>query len=276
MSHPQTMLLNAFLLLTLVSPAASFGYINAGFRSQKEYDRYRAEEQSKRDPQRQRDAEQLAVINSAIQRDPDDLVALYQRGKFFYQHSSYEKAMADFNAVIERDPNFARAYFHRSVLWDCRAHEPSHKRLADLDETIRLEPTFIFAHAERAKLLFDGPDSKLRNLEEALKAARTACDLAIKLRATWKPNETSLTRNDDVVYHAHLCGLLGAILVAQGDFDAAIECEIHSVQLMRGQPPTTLNVFYLTHHEEKISEYRKRKADSEKSEPRLCFRLRAS
>jgi hypothetical protein len=63
------------LLASVVAllPTSAFAYINAGFRSQAEYDRYMRE---------QRLAE-IGRATDAIRRDPKDPVAYFYRGKIY-------------------------------------------------------------------------------------------------------------------------------------------------------------------------------------------------
>lgn len=243
MLRSQTVLTGLLLAITLAWPIVTFGYINAGFRSQEAYDRYLAKRGPKRNDavenqkaeqqewlreterKQQRYIQQLGTLNAAIQRDPNDLVAIYQRGKFFQSqnYNEHDKAMADFDQVIERDPEFARAYFRRSFLW---LRKKDYRRtLSDLDASIRLEPTYPISHFHRATLLMGCPDQELRSLKESRQSIQASVDLTKRSLETTASGNTAATWNRISVIHAYSCGLLAAIAAELGDFPAAIHWE---------------------------------------------------
>ncbi len=244
MSRTQILILfsKVVLVITFASPVVAFGYINAGFRSQAAYDRYLREGRHRNEAnERQKDQEefrrrqaekfwreyhqQLGDLNAAVQRDPNDMVAVYQRGKFFQKQNGNErdKAMADFNLVIERDPQFARAYFRRSFLWLWK--DDYRRALDDLDEAIRLEPTFAASHFHRATLLVACPKNELRSMSEAHKSAQMAVDVAEQAAKLQTNRESTVRTSINAAQHAEFCALLGAIAAEMGDFKAAIDWE---------------------------------------------------
>lgn len=261
MSRFRTIVTGVLLAVALAYPVVAFGYINGGFRSKSEAERYyerwgrpdkqqrlRAErlaeeawQQQVAEQHQQQYLQQLGRLNAAIERDSNDLVALYQRGKFFQESQNFENAMADFNKVIERDPQFARALFRRSFLW-MRTND--HRRaLADLDEAVRLEPTYAPSHFHRGALLFAYRYFHERNLCDARHSAQAACDLAQRRRETRKANfnQDEATRDDS--QHAQYCEMLAAIAAALGDFSAAIEWETKAVQFRKRTATQSLSKY---------------------------------
>lgn len=230
MSRFQTRATSIVLAITLAWPVVAFAYINAGFRSHDEYRRYleakrtgRNERRQYVDEQRLRLEQQLAVINESIQRDPNDIVALYQRGKFYQeQFHDREKAMENYWRVIEQDPKFARAYYRRSFLWT--GPRKDRHALSDLDEAIRLEPAFAASHFHRAVLRMNSQDPEVRSWTEARQSAEAAIEL-LELRAI-----TSKPPTADAQVHAEACILLGAMAAELPDFAVATEWEIKATK----------------------------------------------
>lgn len=242
MFRPRKMLTQVVLVVTLAWPVVGFGYINGGFRSKSEAERYyanpanrhnektrrhaeqRAEAElmwQKAEQQRQQSLQQLATLNAAIERDPNDLVAIYQRGKFFQSSAGdRDKAMADFDLIVERDSQFARAYYRRSFLWLWK--KDYRRALSDLDEAIRLEPTYPDSHFHRAALLACCPNHAIRSLKDARQSAQAAVDLSAKKLDATASEDTSARAGSNVVVHAYSCGLLAAIAAEMADFPAAI------------------------------------------------------
>ena len=232
------------LTVTLVCPVVAYGYINGGFRSKTEAERYYADPANRKRPQKRGEAdrraqaewwrqqeeqqqrqyvEQLGTLNAAIERDHDDLVAIYQRGKFFQSRLDRDNAMSDFDVIIARDPKFARAYYRRSFLWlwtrDYR------QALNDLNSAIRLEPTYPDCHFHRALLLMACPESALRSLKAARQSAQTAVDLTEKSPAATVAGDNSSRNDSRLRLHAYSRELLAAIAAEMGDFPAAIQWE---------------------------------------------------
>lgn len=240
MSRFQTHVSSFVLAIILAWPVVAFGYINAGFRSQRAYDEYLRNKQKHEEVRLRHEQEQkLATLNSAIQRDSNDMVAVYQRGRFFQECNEFEKAMADFNTAIERAPQLARAFFRRSFLW---MRNSDHRRaLADLDEAIRLEPVFAPSHFHRAALLFAYRHLHERNLSDARQSIQTACDLAERRRQTRKANANQDEAAGDDFQYGQYCELLGGIAAEMGDFSAAIEWETKASQFPRRTAPQRLS-----------------------------------
>jgi tetratricopeptide (TPR) repeat protein len=232
MLRSRTVLANVLLIVTVACPVMAFGYINGGKRDKSYY----AERSRRETEQRQKEYEKLAVLNSAIQRDPQDVVAVYQRGKFFAEHGEWDRAMGDFFRAIELDPQFARPYFRRSFGW--MRQRRSRHALEDLDEAIRLEPAFVPAHFHRAVFLLFCPERELRNLDQARQSAQTAYDLAEKARVLGDPHRSLDDRAHEANQVARCCALLGVIAAERGDLPAAVEWETKVSQLPQcGESP---------------------------------------
>ena len=164
------------LLASVVAllPTSAFAYINAGFKSQAEYDRYMRE---------QRLAE-IGRATEAIQRDPKDPVAYYYRGNIYARENgigdyndggpNYELALADYDRAIELDPKFAQAYFRRGKLrlWVHRLN-----RTPEMEEAERLP---LPARLARLRELENTPQRR-RKVAEALADVEKATELNPKL-----------------------------------------------------------------------------------------------
>ena len=116
----------------------------------------------------------------------------------------YDKALADYNEYIGREPRNAVVYVHRGQAR--RLKHDYDKALADYDEAIRLDPTFVDALDGQAWLWATCPDAKYRDGRKAVDSAIEACELS-----QWK-NPISL----DVLATAY---------AEQGDFEKAVQYE---------------------------------------------------
>lgn len=195
MSYSVRLSLIIALVISLSEPARA--YINAGFKSEAEARRYY---QAQRDA---RERDRLAVIEQAISRDPTDAVAYHQRGRYYgdFRHCDWKKALDDFNTAIRLKPDFAVAWFRRSIV-HINMKDDVHCA-ADLEQAIKLDPNESYRF-RMALLYFTSSNPDVQDLRKARK-------LAEELVAA-KPRETELM-------------LLAAICAEQADFEAAVQWE---------------------------------------------------
>jgi Flp pilus assembly protein TadD len=59
----------------------------------------------------------IAILDQAIQIDPNNALAYNYRGIAYYRSKSYEEALADFNKAIQLNPNLAMAYNNRAYAY---------------------------------------------------------------------------------------------------------------------------------------------------------------
>jgi tetratricopeptide (TPR) repeat protein len=151
-------------------PTTAFAYINAGFKSEREYQQHLERER----------AAEVARATEAIRRAPGDPAAYYYRGTVHSRQRNYEPAVADYDRAIQLDPKFARAYFRRGqallelgwVLRDLPDRTESARltarAMADLEKATHLDPKLVEAQVFFAAHTDD--------LAKAIRAAELACE----------------------------------------------------------------------------------------------------
>lgn len=85
----------------------------------------------------------LESFNQAIQKDPLCIAGFEGRGRVYRATKNYPEAIADCNAVIQRAPDNAAAYFFRGVTYfNWSQQEPSNLQNAiqDFSQAIQLDP----------------------------------------------------------------------------------------------------------------------------------------
>ena len=71
----------------------------------------------------------IADFNEAVERDPNFAKAYCNRGVAYYNKSLYDKAIGDFNKCLELDPKLADAYFSKALTLEA-AGRPAEAREA--------------------------------------------------------------------------------------------------------------------------------------------------
>ena len=84
--------------------------------------------------------------------NPDDAVALTNRGVAYARKGDYDRALADYDKAIRREPKYARAFNDRGALYGRKGDYD--RAIADYNEAIRLDPKYAraFCNRGRAKL----------------------------------------------------------------------------------------------------------------------------
>ncbi|MDR1203674.1 MAG: tetratricopeptide repeat protein [Tannerellaceae bacterium] len=86
------------------------------------------------------DTEDIRKWTEAIELDPKDAEAYFNRGVVYFRIGSYERAFADFNKSIELDPNNANAYCNRGIIYSLQGN---HNQAIDcFNKAIELKPDF--------------------------------------------------------------------------------------------------------------------------------------
>jgi tetratricopeptide (TPR) repeat protein len=97
------------------------------------------------------------------------------RGFMWFQQQEYKKAVDDFSAAIKLAPELAQAHNNRG--YNRQMLDDYQNALVDYNEAIRLAPEYALAHQNKAWLLAACDDPKIRNAQQAIEAATTACKL---------------------------------------------------------------------------------------------------
>ena len=162
-----------------------------------------ASEWMRKGMQLENQAAQAQNFDQAVKLDPDYMFALFQRGKAYYRMRAYEKALADFNrvldkhpdwtevilsrgsvqgnlgnyqgviedcnAVLQQDPNVLSALLNRGIAYDQTAQPDA--ALADYRKVISLDPGHVVAHYNMGCIFAVKGDAAAasRSIEAALK-----------------------------------------------------------------------------------------------------------
>ena len=89
----------------------------------------------------------MADYDKLIELDPDNADAYYERGDFYYEMDEYNKAIADYSKAIELDSGHALAYFNRAYAYGEIGEY--NKAIADYSKAIELNPSDAQAYYNR-------------------------------------------------------------------------------------------------------------------------------
>jgi tetratricopeptide (TPR) repeat protein len=98
-----------------------------------------------------------ADFDAALQRDPNDLTSLYNRGELYAQEGNHSLAIAAFSVVIRLDPRHGPAYRERGACY-CQAGDLP-RALADARAGLQLAPQDAWGYYHRARAHALGHDS---------------------------------------------------------------------------------------------------------------------
>lgn len=88
-----------------------------------------------------------ADYDKLIELDPDNADAYCERGDFYYEAGEYDKAAIDYDKAIKLDPNDANAYYNRGCAYsEMREYE---KAIADYNKAIELDPNDAYTYYSR-------------------------------------------------------------------------------------------------------------------------------
>ncbi len=114
----------------------------------------------------------IAYLDTVLQNEPDNRLALTTRGASFLRKGDPEKAEADFSRAIAADPENARAFHLRGI---ARMEQGDHPgALADFNQAIALDAGYGAAYNSRANL-----NSMLGRLAAAEKDAAMVSQLTL-------------------------------------------------------------------------------------------------
>ena len=89
-------------------------------------------------------------FDKVIEFDPRNAAILAMRGTLYLSNREFDLAIADLTRAIEIDPQYVLAYSNRGVAW--QATGQTDKALADFAKAIELAPRDAFIYAQRAGL----------------------------------------------------------------------------------------------------------------------------
>jgi tetratricopeptide (TPR) repeat protein len=96
----------------------------------------------------------IADFEEAIRRDPKQARFYSLRGAARSHKHQEDHAIADFTEAIRLDPEYATAYVRRAFSW--REKGKYDKAMADCNEALRINPKFAVGHAARATVWISG------------------------------------------------------------------------------------------------------------------------
>jgi tetratricopeptide (TPR) repeat protein len=223
-------MIRAFMAASVVAllPACAFAYINAGFRSEAEYQRHLRQER----------AAKIGRATEAIQRNPRDPVAYFYRANIYASGGgpnggggpNREEALADFTKAIELDPKFAAAYLRRGQVrlsMHRRLEMPKEDEtaaLADLEKATQFDPKCVEAYVYFAV--------HTKDVAKSIRAMKLACE--------------------HTDYKGEVClQLLAHFYAKDGDFDNAVRWQEKALKA---------DVFQMDLAKERLEKYRNKKA----------------
>lgn len=92
-------------------------------------------------------ARRIAECSQAIQRNPRDVDAYYNRGVAYATRGEHEKAIADYTQVLKLDPRDACAYANRGNSY--RMLGAPDRAIADYNAALKIDPRFARAYIYR-------------------------------------------------------------------------------------------------------------------------------
>jgi len=101
-----------------------------------------AEEKRKADQ-----AERQRVATLEAEQERQDAVLFYNGGNAYVKTGDYDRAIANFNEAIRRDPKYAFAFSQRGLSYSRKGDYD--RAIADLNEALRLDPKIAFALSQR-------------------------------------------------------------------------------------------------------------------------------
>jgi tetratricopeptide (TPR) repeat protein len=90
----------------------------------------------------------LADFNKGEQLEPENPNIINNRGSIYFKQGEYDKALNDFNRSIDLDPRFQLGYLNRAILWG-RMRE-FEKTVQDCTSALEINKSFYRAYYYRA------------------------------------------------------------------------------------------------------------------------------
>jgi len=116
----------------------------------------------------------VSLWQRALRMDPDCCRCHLNLGATFLDEGDLETARVHLEAAIRLDPNRSRAQYNWGLLLD-RVGEPA-RAVEAFRRTLELEPDFLAASGELARILATCPNRSVRDGAEAVHWARRVCE----------------------------------------------------------------------------------------------------
>lgn len=111
--------------------------------------------------------EAMAEYNRAIELDPRNTNAYYNRASLYQKQGKPEAAFADFNKIIEINPNYSQSYYGRGLIYDGQGQRD--KAIAEYTKAIENNAYSGFAYLKRA-VAYNSKGEYRKALDDARKA----------------------------------------------------------------------------------------------------------
>jgi tetratricopeptide (TPR) repeat protein len=95
----------------------------------------------------------IADYTAVLQNDPNNVLALSNRGVAYADRGDYDQGLADCNQAINLAPNLAYVYYNRGLVYDYVSSRDYYDHaIADYTRAIRIDPNFTFAYYHRGNM----------------------------------------------------------------------------------------------------------------------------
>jgi tetratricopeptide (TPR) repeat protein len=177
---------------------------------------------------------QIDYYTKAMEYNPRDPLAYYNRAFAFNELNQYENAIKDLNVTIEIDPSYTNAYINRGLAYSNLKLDEN--ALADYTKAIELDPLSALAYGNRGMVNYD-----LKRYDKCIED----CTKAIEL----DPSNTNAYINRGLA-----CSSLKQIENAMIDYNKAIEL---NPNLALAYSNRGLLRYNSLHYEKAIEDYNK-------------------
>lgn len=150
----------------------------------------------------------LKDAEEAVRLNPRAAAWKNNRGEVHLKRKDYDKAIAEFTALLDEDPDYFFALYNRSEAYI--RTKKFDKALQDIKNCMKEESKVPALHMNMARVLATAPDEKLRDGKKAVEFAKKAVDM-IK----WRDGRYLDT--------------LAAAYAEIGDFDKAVEVQQQAI-----------------------------------------------
>ena len=118
----------------------------------------------------------ISDFTRALEINPKDEAAYYNRGIAYVGKGQYYQAIADYSKAIEINPKLDKAYYHRGNAYVEKAEYD--RAIRDYDKAIEINPRDAEAYNNLAWLLATAKESKYHNGKKAVELALKCCELS--------------------------------------------------------------------------------------------------